>query len=146
MEQSQDFEEFFELLNKNDPKYLVVGGYAYAIHAEPRFTKDLEIFIKNSPQNAKKMIRVLDEFGFGSLDISHRDFLEPGQVIQLGNPPIRIDLLTSISGVTFEEAWENKVLGKYGNQEVYFIGKQELRKNKKATGRKSDIEDLDGLE
>jgi len=91
-------------------------------------------------------MQVLDEFGFGSLDISDKYFLEPGQVIQLGTPPLRIDLLTIISGVTFEEAWKNKVLGTYGSQEVYFIGKQELRKNKKAIGRKSDLDNLDGLE
>jgi len=127
-------------------KYLVVGGYAYAIHVEPRFTKDLDVFLKRDQKNAQKMDQVLHDFGFGSLGLTGDDFLEAGQVIQLGNPPFRIDLLTSISGVKFEEAWENKISGKYGEQTVFFIGKEELRENKKATGRKSDLEDLDRLD
>ena len=145
MEVNTDFEEFFELLNKHEVRYLVVGGYAYAIHVEPRFTKDLDVFLKSDRENAHKMDRVLQDFGFGSLGLSGDDFMESGQVIQLGNPPLRIDLLTSISGVEFEEAWPNKVVGKYGEQKIYFIGKDDLRKNKKATGRKSDQEELDRL-
>lgn len=145
METSQDFEEFLALLNKYHLKYLVVGGYAFAIHVEPRFTKDLDVFIKSDQENALKMINVLDEFGFGSLDITKDDFLETGKVIQLGTPPLRIDLLTSITGVTFEEAWKNRIKGNYGEQEVNFIGRNELRKNKKATGRKSDLDDLKKL-
>jgi len=112
---------------------------------EPRFTKDLDVFLKRDRENARKMEQVLQDFGFGSLGLSGDDFMESGQVIQLGNPPLRIDLLTSISGVEFEEAWPNKVVGKYGEQKIYFIGKDDLRKNKKATGRKSDQEELDRL-
>lgn len=146
MEVNKDFEEFFELLNKYKVKYLVVGGYAYAIHVEPRFTKDLDVFIQSDQENAQKMNQVLDSFGFGSLGLSAEDFMKADQVIQLGNAPLRIDLMTSITGVNFEEAWQNKVVGKYGEQTVYFIGKDDLRRNKKAMGRKSDLEDLDSLE
>jgi len=146
MKVSKDFEEFFELLNKNNVRYLVVGGYAYAIHAEPRFTKDLDIFVQRNKKNAVKILKTLTDFGFGSLDISENDLLKSDRVIQLGNPPLRIDLLTSISGVGFDEAWENKVTGKYGSQTVYFIGKNDLRKNKEKTGRKSDLEDLKNLD
>jgi len=146
MKVSKDFEEFFELLNKNDVQYLVVGGYAYAIHVEPRFTKDLDIFIKRDKDNIGKILHTLHEFGFGSLDISENDFLEPDRIIQLGNPPLRIDILTSISGVEFDEAWSSKIRGRYGSQTVYFIGKNEFRKNKKMSGRKSDLEDLDKLD
>lgn len=146
MKINKDFEELFELLNKNEVSYVVVGGYAYAIHVEPRFTKDLDLFIRNDPENAKKIVRTLEEFGFSSLKLSEKDFQEPDQVIQIGNPPYRVDFLTSISGVTFEEAWNHKVKGNYGDQMVYFIGKEEFRKNKKATGRKSDQEDLDKLD
>ena len=145
MKISKDYEEFFGLLNKNKVKYLVVGGYAYAIYAEPRFTKDLDIFIQREEKNAVRIIKTLHDFGFGSLELSERDFLNPDQVIQLGHPPLRIDILTSISGVGFEEAWNNKVTGKYGSQTVYFIGKSELRKNKEKSGRKSDLADLDKL-
>jgi len=145
MKVNKDFEEFFELLNKNKVSYLIVGGYAYAIHAEPRFTKDLDIFIKRDKDNAQKIIKTLDDFGFASLELSEADFLKPNQIIQLGNPPFRIDILTSISGVEFADAWDNKVIGKYGVHEVFFIGKEEFRKNKKATGRKSDLVDLDKI-
>ena len=145
MKISKDFEEFFGLLNKNKVRYLIVGGYAYAIHAEPRFTKDLDIFIQRDPENAVRIIKALHDFGFESPDLSEGDFLNPDQVIQLGNPPLRIDILTSISGVGFEEAWNNKVTGEYGSQTVFFIGKNELRKNKERSGRKSDLADLDKL-
>jgi hypothetical protein len=124
----------------------VVGGYAFAVHVEPRFTKDLDLFIKSELGNAKKIIKTLEEFGFSSLQLSVNDFMEPDQVIQIGNPPYRVDFLTSISGVTFKDAWNHKVKGSYGNQVVNFIGKEDFRKNKKATGRKSDLEDLDKLD
>ena len=145
-DENQHFEEFFALLNKNKVKYLIVGGYAYAIYAEPRFTKDLDIFVQRDPENADRIIKTLHDFGFGSLNLSAEDFLNPDQVIQLGNPPLWIDILTSISGVGFGEAWNNKITGKYGSQSVYFIGKDELRKNKEKSGRKSDLEDLDKLD
>ena len=145
MKINKDFEEFFGLLNKNNVEYLIVGGYAYAIHAEPRFTKDIDIFLRISDLNASAIIQTLRDFGFGELDISKQDFLKKNQIIQLGYPPNRIDLLTSISGITFEEAWKNKVSGKFGEVPVFFIGKEELKKNKKATGRKSDLNDLENL-
>jgi len=141
----KDFSEFFELLNKNEVKYLVVGGYAYSIYAEPRFTKDLDIFIQRDEINADKLVDTIQNFGFGSLNLTREDFLKPDFIIQLGVPPIRIDILTSISGVEFDEAWDNRVKGKYGNQDIYFISKEDLKKNKKASGRKSDLDDLDKL-
>jgi hypothetical protein len=145
MNTNKDFEEFFELLNKNSVEYLIVGGYAYAIHAEPRFTKDIDIFIRSTGENASRIIQTLIDFGFGNLGVTKDDFLEDNQVIQLGYPPNRIDLLTSISGVNFEDAWKNKVTGTYGDIAVHFIGKADLRKNKKSTGRKSDLNDLEKL-
>lgn len=145
MKINKDFEEFFRLLNKNKVDYLVVGGYAYAIHAEPRFTKDIDIFLRVSEFNAAAVIQTLKDFGFGELDLSKEDFLKKNQVIQLGYPPNRIDLLTSVSGLTYDEARKNKVSGKFGETQVFFIGKEELKKNKKATGRKSDLNDLENL-
>jgi len=124
---------------------VIVGGYAYAIHVEPRFTKDLDIFIKPDKKNAERILAAFKDFGFESLDLELGDFIQPDQVIQIGYPPLRIDVLTSISGVDFDEAWKNKVEGKYDNQKAYFIGKQDLIKNKKATGRNSDLDDLDKI-
>ena len=145
MKVSKDFEEFFVSLNKNEVNYLVVGGYAYAIHAEPRFTKDLDIFIQREEKNASALLHALKEFGMDLEGLEESDFLIPEQVVQLGYPPFRIDLLTSISGVEFEDAWKNKVTGRYGDEQVYFIGKEDLIKNKKSSGRKSDLDDLDRL-
>jgi hypothetical protein len=126
-------------------QYVIVGGYAFAIHAEPRFTKDLDVFIKPDSENADKLVRVLKQFGFESIELKIDDFIEEDQVIQLGYPPLRIDILTGISGVDFEEAWKNRVEGEYDGQIAYFIGKNELRKNKLATGRASDLQDAEKL-
>jgi len=141
-----DFEEFIELLNKNKVKYLVVGGYAFAIHAYPRFTNDIDFFIHLTKSNANKIVSVLKEFGFDSASFSSDDLLIKDRVIQLGEPPYRIDILTSIDGVNFEGAWNNRIKGKYGNQVLYFISKEDLIKNKKASARKKDLDDLNELE
>jgi len=146
MQKSQDFKEFIRLLHEYNVAYLIVGGYAYAIHAEPRFTKDLDILIERSRDNGKKILSVLQEFGFGSIDLSVEDIMTPEQVIQLGYAPIRIDLLTDISGVAFSDAWKNKVIAEYDGQKAYFIGNRELIKNKKAIGRPSDLEDVERLQ
>lgn len=141
----RDFEAFIELLNKNEVKYLVVGGYAFAIHAYPRFTNDIDFLILTTQSNAEKIILALNEFGFSASNISPEVLLKEGKVIQLGRPPYRIDLLTSIDGVNFTEAWKRKVVGKYGNQTLYFISKEDLILNKKASGRRKDLEDLEDL-
>jgi len=145
MKTSQDFKEFIKLLHDYKVHYVIVGGYAFAIHAEPRFTKDLDVFIKPDHKNAVKLIRVLKQFGFESIDLKTEDFTEEDQVIQLGYPPLRIDILTGISGVEFEEAWKNRVEGEYDGQRTYFISKNDLRKNKLATGRASDFQDAEKL-
>ena len=145
MEASKDFEEFFELLNKHKVQYLVVGGYAFAIHAKPRFTSDIDIFLEAGESNGQKVLAVLKEFGFGNVGITLEDLTKPDQVIQLGQPPLRIDLLTSITDVSFAKAWRGKVKAKYGKQAVHFIGKKDLIVNKRGSGRKKDIEDLDEL-
>jgi hypothetical protein len=133
------------LLNKNKVKYLIVGGYAFAIYAEPRYTKDMDIFLLAEERNSERVVQTLKDFGFKSLSIKIRDLIKPGRVIQMGNPPMRIDLLTSITGVKFFDAWKNKIPGKYGKQKVWFIGKKDFIKNKKASGRKKDLQDLDWI-
>lgn len=142
----KDFEEFIELLHKNEVKYLVVGGYAFAIHAYPRFTNDIAFFVLSTKPNVDKIISVLKEFGFDISSISADDLLKKDKVVQLGEPPYRIDLLTSIDGVDFGDAWKRKIQGKYGDQVIYFISKEDLIRNKKASGRKKDLDDLNELE
>jgi hypothetical protein len=146
MKISKDFAEFFELLNKNRVQYLIVGGYAYSVHAEPQYTKNIDIFYENSNENAGRLLKAIEMFGFKSLKLSLDDFTKPGRIIQIGNPPLRIVLLNDIDGVTFEEAWKGKIRTTYGGQIVYVIGKTDLIKNKKAAGRKQDLVDIDNLE
>lgn len=117
-----------------------------AIHARPRFTDDLEIWIESEESNARNLLNALSDFGFGGMDITIDDLLKEEQVIQLGYAPLRIDLLTSVSNVRFEEAWERKVTSSYGDHTVYYIGKADLVASKRGTGRKRDQLDLDELE
>lgn len=145
MNPNKDFEELFELLNRNNVRYLLVGGYAYAIYATPRYTKDIDIFYARDPENADKLHSTIKQFGFGSLNISKDDFLNEGQIIQLGMPPYRIDLINQIDAVSFIDAWKNKKKFRYGKQTINVIGKQELIKNKSATGRKQDQLDVENL-
>lgn len=142
---NQDFKEFIELLNANDARYLVVGGYAVALYGYPRYTKDLDIWVEMTPANAEKLVSALDQFGFGSLGITPGDFLEEDQIIQLGYPPERIDLLTSMPGVAFEICFESRNQVEIGGVTVNFINLQDLIANKRASGRAQDIADVENL-
>jgi hypothetical protein len=102
---NQDFKEFIQSLNDNAVRYLLVGGYAVALHGYPRYTKDLDIWVESTAENAAQTIKALQQFGFGSLDLKESDFTTPDQVVQLGHPPNRIDILTSLSGVEFSECY-----------------------------------------
>jgi predicted nucleotidyltransferase len=143
---SQDFKEFIESLNANQVHYLVVGGYAVALHGHPRYTKDLDIWVECSSPNAQALIQALSQFGMGSLGLSEQDFLTPDQVIQLGYPPNRIDILVSISGVEFSECFPKRVEVSLDGVLVNFIDLEHLKLNKKASGRTQDLADLENLE
>lgn len=145
MEIQSDFKDLLELLNSHKIKYLITGGYALAYHGAPRYTGDIDLFVKPDPDNAKQIISALDEFGFGSLGLTKEDFMEPNQIIQLGVAPGRIDIITSISGVSWEEANTGKVEGTCGGVPVYFVGREQFVKNKKATGRQKDLADIEAL-
>ncbi len=139
----KDYEDLLRLLNYHKVKYCIVGAYAVAFHKRPRYTKDIDILIEPSVENANKIIKALIDFGFESLKLTEEDFTKNGNIIQLGYEPVRVDFLTSITGVSFQDVWENKLRGKYGQEDVFFIGKKELIKNKQQTGRKQDLIDLD---
>jgi hypothetical protein len=141
----QDFIEFIALLNLHHVDYMVVGAHALAYHGRPRHTGDLDIWIKPSIENASKMITVLHDFGFGSLGLVEQDFLKDNYVTQLGYPPLRIDILNSISGLEFDKAYSNKVEGEIDDLSVNFINVAEFIKNKEATGRKKDLGDIESL-
>lgn len=142
---SQDFREFIELLIKHNAEYLIVGGYAVGVHGHPRYTGDLDIWLNPSPQNAELILKSVIEFGFSSYGLSQADFTKPGNVIQLGYPPLRINLLTEIDGVTFEECYKNRKEVIIDDLKVNFIGYKDLLKNKKESGRPRDIDDIDNL-
>lgn len=139
----KDYEEFLRLLKRHNVRYCIVGAYAVAYHAIARYTKDMDIFVEPSEENAKRLVMAIEEFGFRGL--TEKDFTKPGVVVQLGYEPVRIDIVTSIDGCTFEEVWNNRVAGRYGDVEVYFIGLHELLKNKKASGRRQDELDIEIL-
>jgi predicted nucleotidyltransferase len=143
---NQDFKEFIQSLNNNGVRYLVVGGYAVALHGYPRYTKDIDIWVEPSSENAAKIIQALNDFGFGSLDLNISDFTEPDMIIQLGYPPNRIDLVLSPAGVDFETCFTSRVIAEIEGVLVNFIDLENLRINKEAAGRKQDLADLENLE
>lgn len=145
MEVQKDFKELFELFARHKVEYLIVGGYALAYHGAPRFTGDIDIFVRASLENSRKVLSALTDFGFGSLDLKAEDFQSPESVVQLGVPPVRVDIVTSITGVSWEDADKGKQEGLYGDVPVYFLGREQLITNKRAIGRNKDLADLEAL-
>lgn len=141
----EDLREFVELLNALNVRYMVVGAFAVAYHGHPRFTGDIDLFVERSRDNAEKILRVIEQFGFGDLNLSADDFLHEDQVIQLGVSPNRIDLLTFLSGINFQEAWTTREQGDIDGLKVPFISKEMLKRNKAASGRTQDLADLEHL-
>ena len=142
---NQDFREFIQLLNKNKVRYLVIGGYAVAFHGHPRYTKDIDFWIGPYETNTKKLIKALNEFGFGSLGLRAEDFQEPNTIVQLGYPPNRIDLITSPKDIDFKVCWKNRIKIEVKGTTINFIDLENLKKNKRATGRFQDLADLENL-
>lgn len=145
MEVQQDYRDLLALFNAHKVDYIIVGAHALAYHGVPRYTGDMDILVRPDLENAKRVLRALDEFGFGSLGLTVGDFTAPDKVVQLGVAPVRIDIVTSLTGVSWEEANAGRVGGNYGGLEVYYIGKREFILNKRALGRKKDIADLEAI-
>ena len=140
-----DFKEFFQLLNSHKVLYLVIGGYAVAYHGYPRATGDIDIWIATNPDNAKRTVQAIKEFGFADPDISEEIFLKEEQVIRMGVPPLRIELLTTISGVDFKSCYANRIDETIDEVKISFIDLEHLKQNKKASGRHIDLNDLERL-
>src|SRR5690606_11342070 len=136
---SKDFKEFIELLNSNEVKYLLIGAYAVALHGHPRYTKDLDIWVELSTENAEKLDRAIKEFGFGSLKLTKEDFLTEGTVIQMGHPPNRIDIINSPDGINFAESYSSRLQLDLDGTKVSVIDLENLLKNKRASGRTQDL-------
>ena len=145
MEVQQDFKELLALFNALHVKYIIVGGYALAFHGAPRMTGDIDIFVEPNEDNAFKILEALKKFGFGNIGLKIEDFTQRNNVIQLGRPPVRIDILTSLTGISWKKAYATKKKGKYGKLSVFFINRELLMKNKRSIGRKKDQADLEAL-
>ena len=145
MEAQQDFRNLLELFNKHEIDYIIVGAYALGFHGAPRYTGGLDIFVRPDPINAKSIIQALDEFGFGAVGLTAADFEEEGKIVQLGFPPVRMGIITSITGVTWDQAKSGRVEGHFGDVLVYYIGRNEFISNKRALGRKKDLADLEAI-
>lgn len=145
METNKDYKELLALFNAHSVDYVIIGAYALAFHGSPRYTGDLDIYLRPDQENAGRVLSSLDAFGFGGLGVAVEDLAVPGKVVQLGYPPVRIDLVTSITGVTWEEAAAGRVAGHYGNIPVTYLGKNEMIRNKRALGRKKDEADIEAL-
>lgn len=141
----RDFKDFLNLLNSHGVEFLLVGGYAVAIHGYPRYTGDIDIWIEVSPENAQKIVAVLKEFGFDLPELSAEQFLDANRMTRLGREPVKIEILNSISGVDFHEASLHAIQTEIGGVEIPVISLNDLRRNKKAAGRAKDLADLDNL-
>ena len=143
---SSDLREFIHLLNTKSVKYVIVGAWALAFHGQPRYTGDLDIFVAREQDNADKLMEVIEAFGFGQSGIKRDDFIQVDHVVQLGRAPNRIDILTGISGVAFDEAWESREQGSISDVAVFVISRDLLIKNKRAANRDKDQGDIKLLE
>lgn len=139
-----DFRDLLAALNSRKVEFVIVGAFALAHHGRPRATGDLDVWIRPTAENARNLLVALADFGFASVGLTEKDILS-GQVIQLGFPPVRIDLLTVLDGVTAAEVWNDKVPGAFGEIPASYLSRQCLVRNKRATGRPQDLADLESL-
>ena len=145
MRLSSDLREFLELLNSRGVEYVIVGAHSLAFHGRPRYTGDLDILVESSTDNARKLVDLLADFGFADSAFAASDFTEADQVIQLGRAPHRIDLLTSLTGVSTDEALTTRILAVLDDVPVFILSKEALIQNKRAVGRPQDLADIEAL-
>ena len=143
---NQDFVDLLQAFVAHDVRFLIVGAYALALHGRPRATGDLDVWVDPTPDNAPRVMRALAAFGAPLGDISEADLSRPGVVVQLGVAPGRVDILTDLTGLTFEEAWPDRLRHAFGDVPVDFIGRSSFIRNKRATGRAKDLGDIEGME
>ena len=146
MPANPDFCDLFRAFNEDSVEYLVVGAHAFFHYAEPRYTKDLDVWVRPSPENAERVFRALARFGAPMIDVTPESFTDPDLVYQIGVAPNRIDVMMGIAGVDFNTAWANRVESSYGGVPIHIISKQDLIQAKKASGRPQDLLDLDRLQ
>ena len=141
----KDFEEFLKYLTDEKVDFVIIGGYAVAFHGYVRATNDMDLFFKNSDKNILKIRNALNKFGISTSESDADEFKKSDTILRIGNPPVRIELSNSISGIEFDEVWANKIEDRYGDVTVYYISLDDLLKNKKTSGRPKDLADYDEL-
>ena len=146
MKLDKDLRELLESFRSNDVEFLVVGGHAVAFHGYPRYTDDLDLFVRPDAVNGERILRALQQFGFGSMDLKASDFTADDRVVQLGRAPNRVDLLTRRYGIEFEDAWRTRQAAELDGVQVWIISSEALIRNKRATGRTRDLADAEMLE
>jgi len=143
---NQDFVDLLRAFIVADVRFLVVGAYALAVHGRPRGTGDMDVWVDATPENAARVMRALAAFGAPLEDVREADFAREGVTYQIGVPPGRIDILTELTGLTFAEAWPDRVQRPFGDTAIDFIGREAFVRNKRATGRAKDLVDIEGME
>jgi hypothetical protein len=141
-----DFVDLLRAFAAADVRFMIVGAYALAVHGQPRATGDLDVWVEATPQNARRIMQGLAAFGAPLAEIAEADFARPGVVYQIGMPPGRIDILTELTGLTFEQAWPDRIRRPFGEIEADFIDRASFVRNKRATGRLKDLSDIEGME
>jgi hypothetical protein len=145
MELAPDFDEFFSSLIAQHVEFLVVGAFALAYHGAPRFTGDIDVFVRPSLDNAERLIAALAAFGFPTTDLRPDDVTNPDRILQMGVEPVQIHVMSAISGVSWDEAWAGRDTGRCGSNDLPFLGRREFVKNKRASGRLKDLADIEAL-
>ncbi len=145
MDLAPDFDEFIGSLIARGVEFLIVGAYALALHGAPRFTGDLDVFVRPTLDNASRLLAAVASFGFPVTDLRPTDLVEPRRMLQMGVEPVQIHVITSISGVTWEEAWADRVIARLGAHDVGILGRSSFVKNKRAAGRPKDLADVDAI-
>ena len=144
-ELAPDFDEFFGLLIARGVEFLVVGAYALACHGAPRYTGDIDVFLRPTPENAARLLDAVSAFGFPPTNLQPRQVIEPSRIIQMGVEPVQIHLMSAISGVTWDEAWAGRIEARCGSRDLPFIGRAEFIRNKRAAGRLKDLADIEAI-
>ncbi len=146
MDLAPDFDEFIGSLNAQSVEFLIVGAYALAFHGAPRFTGDLDVFVRPTLDNAGRVLAAVRSFGFPVEELQPQDLIDPRRMLEMGVEPVQIHVMTAISGVSWDEAWQTRVPGACGGHPVAFLGRETFLRNKRAAGRPKDLADVDALE
>lgn len=146
MSANSSFKDLLRILAEFEVRYLIVGGYAVMRYSEPRFTKDLDVWVEASPENADRVFRALATFGAPLASVTREDFATEGNFYQMGRPPVRVDVLTSVDGLRFADCWERRTESSFDGVSAYFVSREDLIVNKRATGRMQDLADVERLE